>query len=289
MADIFTEFVPEIWSAKILDAKNKRHVFVNLANRDYEGEIGSVGSQVRIPQVGDVTVNNYTRNNFATGLTLESANVASLFLTVDQEKYFNIAVDSIDIKQAKPDFMPKLSERAAYAIADAQDQYVAGLYGQAGITSTSNSASTFVTIGSSNVRTEFLLMGKAFDQANVDNENRWCVIPPALHFELVEAGILEQSNNDQIWSGGKVGNAYGWNFYISNNVSSPSTDADQYRIIFGVGTESITFVEQITEMELVKLIQSMKGFGVALTGLDVYGGRLIPDRTGVLYAKVTNN
>jgi hypothetical protein len=77
MADYLTEFIPEIWSAKILEDKKKAHVFGNLANRDYEGEIRNAGDQVRIPTVGVPTVNSYTRNNFATGLTKEYANVSS--------------------------------------------------------------------------------------------------------------------------------------------------------------------------------------------------------------------
>lgn len=288
MADIFTEFIPEIWSANILNAKDKVHVFGKLANRNYEGEIKAAGDTVRIPQVGDITVNNYTRNNFATGLTLENANVASLNLTIDQEKYFNVAVDKLDIVQSKVEFMNKLSEKAAYALSDTQDQFIAGLYAQAGLTSTSNSASTYVSIGSSNIRTELLLMHKKFDQSNVQREGRFMVVPPALMYELVDAGILEQSNNDRLWESGKMVDAYGWNLYMSNNVSSPSTDANQYRIIAGVGNESITFAEQIVEMNMVDLTQSFKGFGKAILGLHVYGARLIPDRTGVLYASVTN-
>lgn len=289
MADIFTEFIPEVWSASILNAKDKVHVFGRLANRNWEGEIKGAGDKVRIPQVGDVTVNSYTRNNFGTGLTLESPNVASLWLSVDQEKYFCVSVDKLDIKQSKPDFMANLSQKCAYALSDTQDSYIAGLYAQAGILSTSNSASSVKTIGSSNAAIEFLLMAKEFDEANVQREGRWMVIPPALAFELVHAGILEQSNNDRVWENGEVPNAYGWNFYVSNNVSNASTDTTHYRILCGVGNESITFAEQIMEIDMVDLKQSLKGFGTALTGLHVYGARLIPDRTGVIYAAVSNS
>jgi hypothetical protein len=288
MADIFTEFIPEIWSAKILDDKKKAHVFGALANTDYEGEIRSAGDKVRIPQVGHPTVNDYTRNNFATGLTLESPNVASMYLTVDQEKYVNLGIDEIDIVQSKPTFMDKISQNMAYQFAQTQDSFIAGLYGQAGITSTSNSATSYVTIGSSNVKTEFLLMHKAFDVANVQRQDRYMVVPPALVYELTDAGILEQSNNDQAWRDGIVPNAYGWNLFMSNNVSIPSTDTDQFRIICGVGKESITIAEQITKMKMGDLTDAQKGFGTYLAGLHVYGARLMSDRTGVLYAKVTN-
>ena len=289
MADIFTEFIPQIWSANILDAKDKVHVFGNLANRNYEGEITGAGNQVRIPQVGDITVNDYTRNNFGTGLTIENPSAASLFLSIDQQKYFTVGIDKLDMEQSKPQFMAKISQKCAYKIADTQDAFLAGLYAQAGINSTSNSASTYITLGSSNVRTELLLMSKAFDAANIQDQNRWLVAPPALYFELIDAGILEQSNNDGVWESGKVPNAYGWKIYKSNNVSSPSTDTDQYRIICGVGTESITFAEQIVDLQMINIAQSLKGFGTAIAGLHVYGGRIIPDRTGVIYAKIQNS
>jgi hypothetical protein len=286
MADIFTEFIPQIWSANILDAKDKVHVFGNLTNRNYEGEITGGGNQVRIPQVGDITVNTYTRNNFGTGLTIESPNAASLYLSIDQEKYFTVAIDDLDIKQSKVKFMNSLSQKTAYAIADTQDQYLAGLYAQAGITSTSNTIGSPVTLGSSNLRDELSLMQESFDAANIQDMDRWTVIPPKLYWNLVESGILEQSNNDGVWENGKVLNAYGWKIYKSNNVAKSSTDTSHYRLLFGVGTESITFAEQIVKMKMVDLSDSLKGFGVALTGLHVYGARVIPDRTGVMYAKV---
>jgi hypothetical protein len=285
MADIITEFIPEIWSAKILDDKKKKHIYGQLANTDYLDEIRNAGDQVRIPQVGLPTVQSYTRNNFATGLTKENINVASMTLTVDQEKYINLLIDDVDLAQSQPNFMPNVQANSAYQLADSQDSYIAGLYDQAGIKSTSNSAASRVTIGSSNARTELLLMGKEFDEANVQREGRWMVIPPALMFELVDAGILEQSNNDNVWSNGFVANAYGWNVYTSNNVSS--TAATSFNIMCGVNRESITLAEQITKVEMGTLQQ--EGFGVYLKLLHVYGARLISDRTGVIYATVSND
>jgi hypothetical protein len=289
MANYITEFIPEIWSAKILDDKKKIHVFGGLANRDYEGEIKQKGDKVRIPQVGHPTVQSYTRNNFGTGLTKEYANVSAMDLTVDQEKYINVLFDDIDVAQSSVNFIPKLQENSAYQLAQTQDTYIAGLYGQAGLSSTSNGSTSYVTIGSSNVKTELLLMGKTFTVNNIPMDRRWLSIPPALEFELIDAGILEQSNNDQLWVDGTLmgRKAYGWNIIVSNNLSSPSTDTDQYRILCGYANESISMAEQITKMKMGELDQ--EGFGSYLKMLHVYGARLIPDRTGVIYAKVTNS
>lgn len=32
-------FIPTLWSARLLEHLDKDHVYVNLLNRDYEGEI----------------------------------------------------------------------------------------------------------------------------------------------------------------------------------------------------------------------------------------------------------
>ena len=127
MADYLTEFIPEIWTEKILEDKKKRHIFGQLANRDYQGDIKNKGDQVRIPQVGLPTVNDYTRNEFGNGLTKEYVNAASLTLVIDQEKYVNVLFDDVDVAQSAANFIPQLQENIAYQLADSQDQFIAGL------------------------------------------------------------------------------------------------------------------------------------------------------------------
>ena len=55
-------FIPSIWSARLLQNMNEAHVFASLANRDYEGEITQVGDTVKINAIGRVTVGTYTKN-----------------------------------------------------------------------------------------------------------------------------------------------------------------------------------------------------------------------------------
>ena len=283
MADYVSEFIPEMWSARILEQKDKALIYGRFANRDYEGDC-IYGQTVRIPQIGYPTINTYTRNS-TSNLTKEQANVADMILTIDQEKYFNVTFDDVDIKQSKVPFMPAFAAKAGYKLADDQDSHIAGLYGQAGITTTSNSASTYVTLGSSNVRKQFLLMGKSFNQANIPMDNRWVIAPAELVFELTDAGILEQSNNDRLWASGSAPDAYGWRVYMSNNVSS--TGGGYFKILFGYGQESISMAEQINKVEVGRLTQ--EGFGYYTKGLHVYGARLIPDRVGVMYAYIAND
>lgn len=285
MANYFTEFIPEVWSGSILMAKDKVHVFGALANRNYEGDIRGYGDTVKINSIGDVTVNDYTRNNFGTGLTIQYMDTNQITMLIDQAKYFTVAVDRVDEAQMYPKVMGAISQKAAYSIADTQDSYIAGLYTFAGITSTSNTAAAPVTLTSTNIEDELLLMGQEFDEANCQRQGRYIVIPPVAMKGLVKAGVVTKTDNVSDWTNGFVGRAYGWDIYMSNNVSQTSTGL--YRMICGIQGESLTMAEQVTELKMVDMALSLKGFGNAITGLHVYGARAIPDRTGVLYANIS--
>ena len=55
-------FVPQIWTARFLQALNNASVFGALVNRNYEGEISAAGDTVKIPTMtSSVTVRDYTR------------------------------------------------------------------------------------------------------------------------------------------------------------------------------------------------------------------------------------
>ena len=49
----FSNFIPEIWSARLLEHMDKVHVYANLMNRDYEGDIKAYGDTVHINLLGD--------------------------------------------------------------------------------------------------------------------------------------------------------------------------------------------------------------------------------------------
>ena len=51
-----TNFIPTIWSARLLAHLDKKHVYAALVNRDYEGEIKYYGDTVMINQFGDITI-----------------------------------------------------------------------------------------------------------------------------------------------------------------------------------------------------------------------------------------
>ena len=90
-------FIPTIWSARLLRHLDKRHVYLNLLNRDYEGEIKNFGDTVKVNQIGNVTIKDYTK-----GEDIEAPEDLSgeqQELKIDQAKYFNFAVEDVDNAQ----------------------------------------------------------------------------------------------------------------------------------------------------------------------------------------------
>src|SRR5574344_2712628 len=112
-------FIPKIWSARMLQYLDKAHVYANAVNRDYEGEIKAYGDTVKINSVGAITIGDYTKNtDIADAETLTDAQVE---LKIDQAKYFNFCVDDIDKAQQNPKVMDTAVNRASYGLADVSD------------------------------------------------------------------------------------------------------------------------------------------------------------------------
>lgn len=94
-----TNFIPQVWSARLLAHLDKAHVLTNLVNRDYEGEIRQYGDTVKITQIGDITIKDYVTNTDIDDpqeLTTEQQ-----LLVIDQQKYYAFQIDDVDAAQAR--------------------------------------------------------------------------------------------------------------------------------------------------------------------------------------------
>jgi hypothetical protein len=191
-------FRPEIWSAALLVALQKKLVYAQpgVVNRDYEGEITQAGDTVRITSISDPTIGTYVPN--VTAIAPEELTDAQRTLVVDQAKYFAFFVDDVDKRQAKGDVMPTAMARAAYKLADQADQFVAGLY--TGIQSAnavnSGSAITFTAVGATATEEFYnkvlVPLKVKLDEANVPTEGRWCVVPPWAHAMLLLSSLFSR-------------------------------------------------------------------------------------------------
>lgn len=263
-----TAFIPEVWSARLLTSLKKSHVYANLVNRDYEGEIRNAGDTVRITSIGRPTIIDYTRNsNLPDPEELTDAQRA---LLIDQSKAFNFQVDDIDAAQAAGNVMPEALDEAAYGLRDLVDQFLAGFYTQ--VDAANDLGTTQVNDGDK-AYNALVDAGVRLDEANVPSEGRWAVVPPWYH------GLLQKSTNfinaDKSADGGRalrngeIGEAAGFTLFKSNNV--PLITGDDYAVLCGTRM-GISFAEQIVEVEAYR---PEKRFADAVKGLHVYGGKVV--------------
>lgn len=267
-------------------------VFRSITDNRYQSEISGAGQVVKINEIGDITVNDYSEN---VDITFETLSDAQKELVIDQKKYFAFTVDDVARAQSNIEVMQGAMSKASFAIRDVVDQFIAGKYDEAGIP-TSN-----VSLGSSGSAQDVHATGdggggddtilgvisnihQAMDENNVPSEDRWVAWSPVFHAQLKFAGIVDnlavgiKELPDGTFGNGFIGNLLGLNMYASNNVSKASSS--EHRIMFGT-TDAIAFASQVDRIENVRL---EKRFADGVKGLFVYGGKVVrPDNLGVAY------
>ncbi|MFD3929540.1 P22 coat protein - protein 5 domain protein [Streptomyces sp. NPDC058614] len=271
-------FVPEIWSAKLLVAARKAFVYAapNVVNRDYEGDIAEAGDTVRITSVSRPAIGTYVPNS--TVITPEKLTTGQRTLTVDQSKYWAFSVDDVDKRQAKSDVMPQAMSEAAYGLADVVDQYVAGLYTQI-------QAANFLNLVGAPIDTftapadfynKILVpLRTKLTKANVPNAGRYVIVPPEGYASLLLDDRFIKADNAGTDAGlrnGLVGRAANFDIYESNNCPNPTGDT----LVVTAGTNAaITFAEQLNKTEAYRPENS---FSDAVKGLALYGAKVVrPD------------
>ncbi len=278
-------FIPEMWSATLFVKLRKALVYGGLCQRDYEGEIRNFGDTVHINEIGPVTVNAYTKSATLTYETLASAQKT---LVVDQASSFSFKIDDIDQAQTNPKLMDGAMSDAAYRIADTIDQYIAGLYAQAGATP---SATTYIgasggsySVSSGNVIENLSYAARYLTEKNVPQQGRWIVVPPWYTQKLIlaETGAISAIGVPKVFDDGAlvsgyVGRLMGFDIFESNNVTTSST---QYRVMCG-NRSAISYVGQVSEIEALRLQTT---FADAARGLYIYGAKVTnPDALLTMY------
>lgn len=267
-------FIPTIWSARLLDHLDKRHVYLNLLNRDYEGEIKSLGDTVKINQIGEVTVRDYTKG--ADIEAPEGVDGTQQILTIDQAKYFNFGVEDVDNAQTNPKLMDKAMERAAYAMNDVVDQFAANLLAVNVHADNMIGTEEVPEVPTAETAYDLLVdLGTKLSEANVRADGRWAVIPAFYHGLLLKDKRFVGNGTDYnkaILEGGEIGFAAGFTLHASNNV--PNTNGTKYKIIAGTD-EAGSYAEQLLETEAYR---PEKRFSDAVKGLHVYGAKVLQSK-----------
>jgi hypothetical protein len=188
---------------------------------------------------------------------------------VDQKKSFGFRVADIDAAMAMVgDPLDANFRRAAYAVGDTVDAYVAGI-GAAGAGLTYGTNSVPIAVNSANVLSTIATLAEKLRDANVPTGDLFLVVPPWFHTKMVLAKILTASDNVGEIVNGAVARFYGFDIRLSNNV--PNTSSTLYKILAG-SKMGITYAGKLTKLEAGR---EEKNFSDFIKGLYVYGAKVI--------------
>lgn len=265
-------FIPEVWSARILLDFRKNFVFNNLVNRNYEGEITQSGDTVHITTPNPIAIRAYAGTT-----TYDQITSTQQTMVIDQDDYWGFEVKDLDAVQANVNLMPMYVEEARNSMIDNVDQKLAGLYvdGTAGIVPLDVSANN------NGVRDALLEAAQNLDDNSVPSMGRWIVVSPRVYRSLKAAPDYSVASElgDSVKMAGALGQIEGFNIYMTRNV----TVATQHKCMYGTNA-AITFAEQLVDTEAFR---SQASFADRVRGRIVFGRKVVrPSALGHLNVTV---
>lgn len=266
-----TNFVPDIWSARILTNLSKTAVANGICNRDYAGDT-TVGDSVKITSITDPTIGSYT----GADMTPEDIDDATQSLLLDQKNFFNFYLDDVERAQSVNGgaVMQEAIDRASYGLANTMDAYVLGVIGAGASASNPDHQVAEATISTASGAYDALVdWGVLLDNADIPPESRWVVVTPAFHGKILKDSRFIGAGDPQsadMRANGLVGRAAGFDIYKSTNLpDGPGAGAG--KLILAGSRYATTLAEQIRAVEAYRL---EKKFADGVKGLHVYGSKV---------------
>jgi N4-gp56 family major capsid protein len=283
-----SDFIPEIWSARLQRHLDRNLIYAQptISNRNWEGEISEAGDTVHIQKIGDPEIKTYTPgSNMASA---EEATGTTQSLTVDQFRYFNVAVDDVNAAQANVNLLDAFATRAGVKMAQTIDAFVS---------SKLTAAATTNQVGTDAVPVSILADGtgdytpyelavelrRLLAAQDAPLDAIWLAISPDFEAQILKDPNYIGSGSEigaQFVRNGAIGQIAGFEVLRTTGVptseGSGETKVANEKIIAGAGNYATTFASQITE---TKAYEPELRFGDAVKGLNVYGAKVLEPAT----------
>nr|DAK36376.1 MAG TPA: Major capsid protein [Caudoviricetes sp.] len=265
-------FIPELWSASILENFHNDSVLVGMANRQYESDF-TAGSKIHIPGVIDVKVKDYKTGAVTTSggakvprtTVPDAVESTGIELVIDQEKSFDFLVDDIDRAQVNQSLDAYTKSAATGLVEDAETFLTAMLTSKGtaatGIANPTDWASAYAAI--------LKLRGK-LSAAKVPAMDRTLLINAAFEEFLLSDGSkltsFDKSNMTEALREATIGRLLGFDV-----VTSPWLDNTKPMAV-GFYKPAIAYVSQVEKTESLRAENT---FADRIRGLHVYGGAVL--------------
>lgn len=269
--------IPELWLARALDYYYRETIWGALLT-DLSNET-PIGNKLHMNQIsGTITMRDYTREQVLAAPQYPDTSVDTLDL--NQQKYFNIAVDDIDAAQTRLSLLEGHSRNAGRAMAREVDNYLrtqidseatvkatvtSGIIDNLGVPGSTNALPDLIET----FLTDFIWEASSKDWPK--GRERWCVGCPTLTLRFQEWMIGNSAPGtgklgDEQITDEDISNVFGITYRTDREMDVPSSDDDP---IAYIGTkEAAAYAIQIRKIEPYRPDDR---FGDAIKGLYVYG------------------
>lgn len=274
-------FIPEIWSGKLIENFYDATVLAAISNTDYEGEIRRMGDTVNIRTTPEITIKTYVKGQT---LSVENPDKPKIQLVIDKGEYFACIEDDVDKVQADINMMDTWSKDASERMKIKIDQRVltdilpdissvnkGNTAGRITANIDLGSTGTPVAVSKTNVLDYLVDLGTVLDEANAPEAGRFVVIPAKMAGMIKKSDLKDAAlagDGTSILRNGRLGMIDRFTIYMSHNLYVSS---GKFSIIAG-HKMGFTFASQMTEMETIR---SESTFGNIVRGLQVYGYKVV--------------
>lgn len=280
-------FIPEIWSGKLIENFYDATVLAAISNTDYEGEIRQYGDTVNIRTTPEITIRDYVKGQV---LTVENPDKPKIQLLIDKGEYFACVEDDVDRVQSDIKLMDTWSKDASERMKIKIDQRVltdilpgvaatnkgtaAGAISGSfnlGVTGTPLTVTKDGASSTTAVVDLLVDMGTVLDEANAPEAGRFVVIPAKMANLIKKSELKDASlsgDGTSMLRNGRLGMIDRFTIYVSHNLKRATVGGNvEYSIIAG-HKMGFTFASQMTNMETLRAEST---FGNIIRGLQVYG------------------
>jgi len=270
-------FIPEIWSGKLIENFYDATVLAAISNTDYEGEIRQYGDTVNIRTTPEITIREYVKGQT---LTVENPDKPKIQLVIDKGEYFACVEDDVDKVQSDINLMDTWSKDASERMKIKIDQRVltdilpdisadnkGATAGRISNNIDLGTTGSPIAITKTNVLEYLVDIGTVLDEANCPESGRFVVIPAKMAGMIKKSDLKDASltgDSVSILRNGRLGMIDRFTVYMSHNLSVSS---GKFSLVAG-HKMGFTFASQMTNMETIR---SETTFGNIIRGLQVYG------------------
>ena len=258
-------FIPTIWSETLYEGLVGQCVAVKNCNREFEGDIAGIGSEVKIVGIGDVNIQNYTPNSTIGDPDILSDSVRSM--SIDHARYFNFMIDDVNRVQASPKLMGAALKNAARGLANVADKEVLALHADAANTIDVTEATETNMLNPFIEARNILYKNNVTDSSEVVFEGS-----PDIAARLFKDKMELLSNNNELVENGCLGSIMGCKVYVSGNVAVETENGKVYHRCIARTKRAIAFAQQLSKIEAYR----PEGFFAdAVKGLYLYGMKVV--------------